>query len=186
MVQLRHLVLAAHTRGMKLPSNLGRQLHRMLRKHARDREQEGGVQSISKNTLRFLALAAIALTGCSTSRPTSSCEPMVVQICSRAAEAQLQNGTLMVGYSSRPEEAQVVPFVVPVLRPDGVLATEANCYANTDSHSYSIVRADLAIPPASQESVDFLRGRHLCTDEQSYATDERGRVETAALPLLSR
>jgi hypothetical protein len=142
---------------------------------------------MSRNTFGFLALAAIALAGCSTSSPQSSCEPMVAQICSSAVEAQLHDGTLTVGYSSRPEDARVVPFVVPVFRPDGALATEVDCYANTDSHTYSIVRSDLAIPPESQESIDFLSDRHLCADEGSYAQDELSRVATAsALPLVSR
>jgi len=142
---------------------------------------------MSSKSLGFLALAAIALAGCSASSPELSCKPMVAQICSIAAESQLKDGTLMVGYSSRPEDAQVVPFVAPVLRPDGSLAAEADCYANTDTHTYSIVRSDLAIPPESQESVDFLRDRHLCADDGSYAEREHPRLETAsALPLVSR
>jgi hypothetical protein len=142
---------------------------------------------MGRNGFGFLALAAIALSGCSTSRPQSSCAPIVAQICSRGAEARLHDGTLMVAYSSRPEEAEVVPFVVPVFREDGAVAAEADCYANTDTHTYSIVRSDLAIGPASQESVDFLRNRHLCADEGSYAANEHPGVETAsALPLVSR
>jgi hypothetical protein len=89
-----------------------------------------------------------------------SCRPMVEQICSNAAEIQLHEGTLMVGYSSQPEEARVVPFVVLVFRKDGSRATEVDCYANTDFHTYCIVRSDLAIPPTFQESVNFLRDRH--------------------------
>ena len=135
---------------------------------------------MNRNAFGFLALAAIALCGCSTSRPQSSCVPMVAEICARAAEAQLHDGTLMIGYSSRPEETQLVPLVVPVLRQDGALAAEVDCYANTDSHTYSIVRSDLAISPESQESVDFLRDRRLCADEGSYAEGERRRVETAS------
>src|SRR5713226_1708433 len=135
---------------------------------------------MSRNTAIFLALATVALVSCSTSRPQPGCEPMVAQICSRAVEAQLHDGTLMVGYSSRSEDARVVPFVVPVFRRDGTLAAEVDCYANTNSHTYSIVRSDLAIPPASQESVDFLRNRHLCADEGSYARDEHSRVETVS------
>jgi hypothetical protein len=105
---------------------------------------------------------------------------MVALICSNAAEAQLRDGTLIVGYSSRPEDALVVPFVVPVSRRDGALATEVDCYANTDSHTYSIVRFDLATPPASQESVDFLRDRHLCAQDGSYANVEHHRVQIAS------
>ncbi len=142
---------------------------------------------MSSNTFGFLGLAVIALAGCSTSRPQLSCEPMVAEICSRTAEAQLHDGTLMVGYSSQPEEARLVPFVVPILRQDGALAAEVDCYVNTDSHTYSIVQSDLAIPPKSQESVDFLRDRHLCADEGSYAENQHGRVATASvLPLASR
>jgi hypothetical protein len=61
---------------------------------------------MNRNAVGFLALGAIALAGCSTSPPQSSCEPMVAQICSSAAQAQLHDGTLKVGYSSRPEEAR--------------------------------------------------------------------------------
>jgi hypothetical protein len=142
---------------------------------------------MNMNTFGVLALAAIAIAGCSTSPRQSSCEPLVAQICSNAVEAQLHDRTLTVGYSSRPKEARVVPFVVPVFRQDGALATEVDYYANTDSHTYSIVRSDLAIPPESQRSIDFLRDRHLCADEGSYAEDERSRIETAsALPPVSR
>lgn len=130
----------------------------------------------------LLGLAAMALAGCSEAavRPQPSCQLMTAQICSRAAEAQLQDGTLKASYSFRPEEARVVPFVVPVMKPDGVLAAEVDCYANTDSHSYSIVRSDLAIAPSSEESVDFLRGRNLCADDGSYAEGEFARVAAAS------
>lgn len=143
---------------------------------------------MNRNTFAVLALT-ISLAGCSQAalQPRPNCELMTAQICSRAEEAQLHDGTLTVSDSFRPEEPRVVPFVVPVLRPDGVLAAEVDCYANTDSHTYSIVRSDLAIPPASLESVDFLTSRHLCADEGSYAARERPHVETAsALPLSSR
>lgn len=121
------------------------------------------------------------------SSAAASCELMTAQICSLAAEAQLHDSTLTVSYAFQPEESRVVPFVVPVTRRDGVLAAEVDCYANTDSHTYSIVRSDLAIPPESQESVDFLRNRHLCADEVAYAEEENPRVATAsAQPLVSR
>ena len=140
-------------------------------------------------TLGFLALVAIALAGCSEAaiQPQSSCELMTAQVCSRAAEAQLHDGTLTVSYTLGHEEARVVPIIVPIFRQDGILAAEVDCYANTDSHKYSIVRSDLAIAPASRASVNFLRDRHLCADEGSYAEYTQSRVETAsALPLVSR
>jgi hypothetical protein len=149
-------------------------------------------KSTSRKALGYLALVAITLAGCSasTGQPQLTCELMTAQICSSAAEAQLHDGTLTVGYSSRPAEAQVVPFVVPMFRQDGVLAAEVDCYANTDSHTYLIVRSNLAIPPTSQASVDFLRNRHLCAEGESYAQDRRDKhfpVQTAsAFTPLSR
>lgn len=136
---------------------------------------------MNRNTFVLLVLE-IALVGCSEAagRPQSSCEVMAARICSGAAEAQLQSGALTVSYTSQPEDAHVVPFVVPVFRQDGALAGEVDCYANTDSHTYSIVRSDLAIPPASEESVDFLRNEHLCDLNGSYVRDEHPRVETAS------
>jgi len=137
---------------------------------------------MSSKPFRILALATIALAGCSdvSNRPLSSCEPLVAQICSSGVEAQLRGGALLVDYSSRPEEARVVPFVVPVFRPDGALATEADCYANTNSHTYSIVRSELAIPPESKESADFLKGQHLCVDPGSYVNAQHKDVEIAS------
>lgn len=136
---------------------------------------------------RILALATIGFAGCSeaANQPLSSCEPMVAQICSNAAEAQLHEGALTVGDSSWPGEARVVPFVVPVFRHDGALATEVDCYANTDSHTFSIVRSDLAIPPATQESVDFLKDRHLCANKEFLSGIENPRVQIASGPSPS-
>lgn len=148
----------------------------------RSRSDEKGYNSMHKKALGLVALVAITLAGCSEAavRPQSSCELMTTQICSRAAEAQLHDGVLTVDYSFRPQDERVVPFVVPLLRQDGVLAAEVDCYANTDSHSYSIVRSDLAIPPSSELSVDFLRDRHLCADDASFAKNQYPRVETAS------
>ena len=136
-----------------------------------------------KDTRQLLAMvAAFALAGCSefASQPHSSCELMTAQICSRAAESRVAEGALTVSYEFRPEDARVVPFIVPVYRQDGAVAAVVDCYANTDSHTYSIVQSDLAIPPASHESVDFLRARHLCADEGSYADSKHPRIETAS------
>ena len=144
-----------------------------------------GYKSTSRKALGFLAAAAIALAGCSASKvqPDLSCELATAQICSSAAEAQLHDGTLTIAHSSRPDEPQVVPFVVPVFRQDGVLAAAVDCYAGTDSRTYFLVRSDLAIPPQSEESVNFLRNRNLCADEGSYAGNQRSRVETASTSI---
>jgi len=129
----------------------------------------------------LLSLLALTLSGCSglRSQPEPTCQLMTTQICSRAAEAKMRDGTLVVSYSFRPEEARVVPIIVPILRGDGVLAAEVDCYANTNSHSYSIVKSDLAIAPESEASVDFLRERHMCTDAGEYA-DSPLPVQTAS------
>jgi hypothetical protein len=189
-VQLRQLALATQTRRIELPYDPGGLMHRVLAvMRAIANGRTGATNSMNRNTLRFVSLIAIALTGCSEAAipRQPGCALMTAQICSRAAKAQLRGGALTVGAAFRPEEARVFPFVVPVRRQDGVLAAEVDCYANTDSHSYSIVRSELAIPPASQESVDYLRDRHLCADEGSYAEGEHVRVETAsARPVVSR
>ena len=142
-----------------------------------------------KYTLRFLPLVALAFAGCSVStiQPQARCELMTAQICSRAEEAQMRSGALTVSYPFRPEDSRIVLLVVPVFRQDGALAAEVDCYASTDSHSYLIVRSGIAIPPDSQESVEFLRSRQLCVDEGTYAENKQTRVETAsALPQVSR
>jgi uncharacterized lipoprotein YbaY len=123
----------------------------------------------------LFALTAIALAGCSAraTGPGLSCALEVTQICVAGAETQFTSGVrmaddsewLLVGHSTK--EAQVVPYVVPVLQPDGTLATEVDCFANTDFRSFSIVRAQVAIPPESTSSVAYLRARHLCADEET-------------------
>jgi hypothetical protein len=141
---------------------------------------ERGTRTMTKKSLVIQMVVAIALAGCSelASSPQSSCEVMVEQICSTAAAAQLLDGTLAVNYSSRPEEPQVVPLIVPVSQQNGALAAEVDCYVNTESRNFSIVHSDLAIPPRSEESVEFLRSRHLCADTGSYAKGPDLRLET--------
>jgi hypothetical protein len=95
----------------------------------------------------------------------------------------MRSGALTLSYTFRPEDSRVVLLVVPVFRQDGALAAELDCYAKTDSRSYSIVRSGLAIPPDSQESVESLRSRQLCVDEGTYAENKQTRVETASVSL---
>jgi hypothetical protein len=128
-------------------------------------------QGLSVKSTKLLTLAAVgALAGCSASakQPQARCEVMTEPICSRVAETRLNDGTLTVNYASRLSGARVIPFAVPVFRTDGVLAAEVDCYTNTDARTYRIVRSDLAIPPSSQESVDFLKDRHLCAEKGLY------------------
>jgi hypothetical protein len=135
---------------------------------------------MTKKSIVIQIVFATALAGCSelASQPQSSCEVMVEQICSRAAVAQVLDGTLAVNYSSRPEEPQVVPLIVQVSQQNGALAAEVDCYVNTESRNISIVHSDLAIPPLSEESVEFLRSRHLCADTGSYAKGPDLHLET--------
>ena len=144
---------------------------------------------VNSRISRLFLLAAIGFAGCSVTgkQPQSTCELMTASICSRAAATQLKDETLAVSYPLRPEEAHVVPLVVPVVRQDGVLAAEVDCYVDTDSRSYSLVSSNIAIAPTSEESVDFLEARHLCTAHGSYAEDDRQRLATASgNPLSSK
>lgn len=129
---------------------------------------------------KLLMLAAVgAFAGCSATpkQPQPTCEGMTEPICSCVAETHLNDGGRTVHYSSRRNDSRVVPFVVPVFRTHGVLATEVDCYANTDTRTYSIVRSDLAIPPSSQKSIDFLKDRHMCAQKGLYAesTTQEGK-----------
>jgi len=135
---------------------------------------------MTRKSLVIQMVVAIALAGCSelAPQPQSSCEVMVEQICSRAAAAQVMDGTLAVNYSSGPEEPQVVPLIVSVSQQNGALAAEVDCYVNTESRNFSIVHSELAIPPRSEESVEFLRSRQLCADTGSYARGPDKRLET--------
>ena len=63
---------------------------------------------------------------------------------------------------------------------NGVLAAEVDCYADTDSRSFSLIRSNLAIPPSSQESVHFLRDRHLCAEDGSYAANASSNGDRTA------
>lgn len=121
---------------------------------------------------KLLILAAFgALAGCSATpakQPQPSCEVMTEPICARVAEANLDYSSGTVPNSPR-DHSRVVPFVVPIFRTDGVLATEVDCYANIDARTYAIVRSALAIPPSSRESVDFLRERRMCAENGLYA-----------------
>jgi hypothetical protein len=123
---------------------------------------------MQKTLFGVLALATVFLQGCSdlTNRQEATCELKVTEICSDAAEAQLHGAILPVNSTSRPREAQVVPYIVPVFQPDGTLATEVDCYANTDLRTYSIVHSAIAIPPTSQKELGFLRAEHFCTDAE--------------------
>ena len=143
---------------------------------------------MTKKCLGIQVVLAIALAGCSelAQQPQSSCAVMVEQICSRAAAAQLLDGTLAVNYSSRPEEPQVVPLIVPVSQQDGALAAEVDCYVNTESRNFSIVHSDLAIPPQTQESVEFLRSRHLCADSGSLAKGQDPGLQTVLNDSLAQ
>jgi len=143
---------------------------------------------MTKKCLGIQVVLAIALAGCSelAQQPQSSCAVMVEQICSRAAAAQLLDGTLAVNYSSRPEEPQVVPLIVPVSQQNGALAAEVDCYVNTESRNISIVHSDLAIPPQTQESVEFLRSRHLCTDSGSFAKGQARALQTVLNDSLAQ
>ncbi len=66
-----------------------------------------------------------------------------------AAEEQLPGAIVAVGNTSRFREERVVPYVVPIFQRDGALATEVDCYANTDLRTYSVVHSAIAIPPTS-------------------------------------
>jgi hypothetical protein len=72
----------------------------------------------------FLALTAITLAGCSdqavtTSRQESRCELMVEEVCARAMQALMLDGIREATALSKPPEARMEPFVIPIFLADG-------------------------------------------------------------------
>ena len=74
------------------------------------------------NQIRFtgLALAAIALAGCSDQTLTASreqprCELMVSDICSMAMQTRMLEGVVNASDTSKPDEAHLEAFVIPLL-----------------------------------------------------------------------
>jgi hypothetical protein len=126
-------------------------------------------------------ITLLALSGCAASaqQPLTSCELRTAQVCSSAVQTELSEGTITLDDGPFAHGAQVIPLVVPVFRKDGVLAAEADCYANTDGHTFSLVRSQLAIGPSSEGSVQFLRERNLCSDQV------QNQAASVSAPLLA-
>jgi len=146
---------------------------------------------MSKIRFTSLALAAIALSGCSdqivtASREQPRCELMVADICSMAMQSRMLEGVMNASDSSKPDEARVEPFVIPLLLPNGRPAAIVDCYVNTNMRTFSLVHTELSIPPRSKDAIDFLRDQHLCADQGSNAEDKHSRFETASAFSSSR
>jgi hypothetical protein len=134
-------------------------------------------------------LAAIVLAGCfdqtvTAGREPSRCELVATDICSMPMQTRMLEGVVNASDTSKPDEARVVPFVIPLLLPNGRPAAVVDCYVNTDLRTFSLVHTELSIPPRSKDAIDYLRDQHLCADQGSYAEDKYNRLETAsAFPL---
>ncbi len=106
---------------------------------------------MSKISFTSLALAAIALAGCSdrsitASREQPRCELMVADICSMAMQSRMLGGVVNASDSSKPDEARLEAFVMPLLLPDKRPAAIVDCYVNTDMRTFSLVHSELSIP----------------------------------------
>jgi hypothetical protein len=129
---------------------------------------------MSKIGFTSLALAAIALAGCfdsavSASREQSRCELRVADICTMAMQTRILEGVASASDTSKPDEARLEPFVIPLLFPNGRPAAIVDCYVNTDMRTFQLVHTELSLAPRSEAAVDYLRDQHLCADQQSYA-----------------
>ena len=145
---------------------------------------------LSQTRFTGLALAAIALTGCSYQAATMTrdqprCELVAADICSMAMQSQ-KLVPVNTTDTLKPDEARVEPLIVPLLLPNGRPAAVVDCYVNTDMRSFELVYTVLSIPPRSKDAIDYLRGQHLCADEESYAEGKHNRFETASAFLSSR
>jgi hypothetical protein len=146
---------------------------------------------LSQTRFTGLALAAIARTGCSyqavtMTRDQPRCELVAADICSMAMQSQKLVPVMNAIDSLKPDEARVEPLVVPLLLPNGRPAAVVDCYVSTDMRTFELVYTVLSIPPRSKDAIDYLRGQHLCADEESYAEGKHNRFETASAFLSSR
>jgi len=139
---------------------------------------------MSKISFIGLVLAAIALAGCSdqgvtVSREQPRCKLMVADICSMAMQSRMLEGVMNASDTSKPDEARLEAFVIPLLLPDRQPAAIVDCYVDTNMRTFSLVHSELSIPPRSKDAIDYLRNQHLCADEGSYTEDKHNRFETA-------
>jgi hypothetical protein len=137
--------------------------------------------------IRFtsLALAAIALAGCTdqtvtASREQSGCELVATEICSMAMQTRMLEGPVNASDTSKPDAARLEAVVIPLLLPGGRPAAIVDCYVNTNIRTFSLVHSELSIPPRSKDAIDYLRDQHLCADQGSYAENKHNRFETAS------
>ena len=146
---------------------------------------------MSKIGFTSLAFAAIALAGCSDqavtiTREQRRCELMVADVCSMATPTRMLEGAMNASDTSKPDEARLEAFVIPLLLPSGRQAAIVDCYVNTNMRTFSLVHSELSIPPQSKDAIDYLRDQHLCADQGSYAEDKHNRFETASTFPSSR
>ena len=97
-----------------------------------------------------------------------------------AMQSQMLDAVMNASDISKPAEAHVEPLVIPLLLPNGRPAAVVDCYVNTNMRTFEVVRTVLSIPPRSKEAIDYLRDKHLCTENGSYAEDKHNRFETAS------
>ncbi len=140
---------------------------------------------MSKIRFTSLALTAIALAGCSDQAATMTreqprCELSVADICSMAMQSRMLEKVVNASNSSKPGEARLEAFVIPLLLPNRRPAAIVDCYVNTNMRTFSLVHSELSIPPRSKDAIDYLRDQHLCADQGSYAEDKYNRLETAS------
>lgn len=101
-----------------------------------------------------------------------------------AMQSRMLDGVLNGSDTSKPDEARLEAFVIPLLLPDRRPAAMIDCYVNTDMRTFSLVHSDLSIPPQSNDAIDYLRHQHLCAEGGSYTEDKHNRFETASAFLL--
>ena len=115
--------------------------------------------------------AAFGLAGCAASavQPQASCELMTAQICSKAAEAQLSEGAMAVSYTPRAGRCAGSAVRRAGVQ-DGRRAGGGSGLLRQHEFAHVLDGAtEIAIAPSSDESVEFLRGQHLCADDGAYA-----------------
>ncbi len=97
-----------------------------------------------------------------------------------AMQTRMLEGVVNASDTSKPDEAHLEAFVIPLLLANGRPAAIVDCYVNTNMHMFSLVHSELSIPARSKDAIDYLRNQHLCADQGSYPEDKHTRFETAS------
>src|SRR5208282_4007385 len=103
-----------------------------------------------------------------------------------AMQSRMLEGVMNASDASKPDEARVEPFVIPLLLPNGRPAAIVDCYVNTNMRTFSLVHTELSIPPRSKDAIDYLRDQHLCRRGILCGGQAQSLRDCVSIPIVQR